>query len=202
MFALEFRAAEAILLPREKKQTQKVLPSEESWRQDLLPIGHFSAQEFRSRRFLLPVFRSTAGTARTAGTAKPQEPQQPRISNQQREPKQPVAARILGKGRHRHGDRGGRTMAGRREPGAVRKCVGAGNKAGFYTVDRYTGEQYWKVMLTHHHNTGGPWLNSTAVEQHSGRLQPGVCNIERDLAPQRPALQFGHGRIECLHRRH
>ena len=48
-------------------------------------------------------------------------------------------------------------------PGAIRKCVGAGNKAGFYTVDRYTGEQYWKVMLTNHHNNGGPWLNSTAV---------------------------------------
>ena len=48
-------------------------------------------------------------------------------------------------------------------PGAVRRCVGAGNKAGFYTVDRYTGEKYWKVMLTNHHNGGGPQLNSTAV---------------------------------------
>ena len=48
-------------------------------------------------------------------------------------------------------------------PGSIRRCVGAGNKAGFFTVDRYTGERYWKTMLTHHHNGGGPQLNSTAV---------------------------------------
>lgn len=48
-------------------------------------------------------------------------------------------------------------------PGAVRTCVGAGNKAGFYTLNRYTGEKYWKVMLTNHSNNGGPWMDSTAV---------------------------------------
>ncbi|MEE8177344.1 MAG: PQQ-binding-like beta-propeller repeat protein [Acidobacteriota bacterium] len=47
--------------------------------------------------------------------------------------------------------------------GAVRRCVGAGNKAGFYTVDRYTGERYWKVMLTNHSDDGGPIMSSTAV---------------------------------------
>lgn len=47
--------------------------------------------------------------------------------------------------------------------GAVRKCVGAGNKAGFYVVDRYTGEFYWKVMLTNHSGATGLQLSSTAV---------------------------------------
>ena len=48
-------------------------------------------------------------------------------------------------------------------PGAVRHCVGAGKKSGFYTLDRHTGELYWKVMLTNHSPGGGPTLNSTAV---------------------------------------
>jgi glucose dehydrogenase len=50
-----------------------------------------------------------------------------------------------------------------RRPGAVRRCVGAGNKAGFFTVDRYTGEFYWKVMLTNHSHGSGLMLNCTAV---------------------------------------
>jgi glucose dehydrogenase len=47
--------------------------------------------------------------------------------------------------------------------GVVRKCVGAGSKAGFYTVDRLTGDLYWKAMLTPASPGGGPQLNSTAV---------------------------------------
>lgn len=47
--------------------------------------------------------------------------------------------------------------------GAVRECVGAGNKRGFYAFDRYTGEPYWKSSLTAPHQAGGPLANSTAV---------------------------------------
>jgi glucose dehydrogenase len=46
---------------------------------------------------------------------------------------------------------------------AVRKCVAAGSKGGFYTWDRYTGQLYWKVMLTNASGSGGPFLDSTAV---------------------------------------
>ena len=41
-------------------------------------------------------------------------------------------------------------------------CVGAANKAGFFCWNRYTGELYWKVMLTNA-NPSGPNLNSTAA---------------------------------------
>ncbi len=45
---------------------------------------------------------------------------------------------------------------------ARRQCVGAANKAGFFCWNRYTGELYWKVMLTNA-NPSGPNLNSTAA---------------------------------------
>jgi len=45
----------------------------------------------------------------------------------------------------------------------IRSCVGAGNKAGFFCFNRYTGEKLWKTMLTHATNAGGPRLNSTAT---------------------------------------
>lgn len=45
----------------------------------------------------------------------------------------------------------------------IRSCVGAGNKAGFFCFNRYTGEKLWKAMLTHPTNAGGPRLNSTAT---------------------------------------
>lgn len=45
----------------------------------------------------------------------------------------------------------------------VRNCVGAGSKAGFFTWDRYTGELYWKVMLTSAAANGGMQQDSTAV---------------------------------------
>ncbi len=47
--------------------------------------------------------------------------------------------------------------------GAVRQCVGAGKKDGFYCLDRYTGERYWRVMLTDTGEAGGPRMSSTAV---------------------------------------
>jgi len=45
----------------------------------------------------------------------------------------------------------------------MRQCVGAGNKAGFFCWNRFTGELYWKTMLTNQSGSGGPLLNSTAV---------------------------------------
>ena len=45
----------------------------------------------------------------------------------------------------------------------VRKCVGAASKAGFYCFNRYTGQRYWKAMLTSSGPSSGPILNSTAV---------------------------------------
>ncbi len=47
--------------------------------------------------------------------------------------------------------------------GAIRQCVGAGNKRGFYVYDRYTGETYWKAALAAPHQAGGPLANSTAL---------------------------------------
>lgn len=47
--------------------------------------------------------------------------------------------------------------------GAVRQCVGAGKKDGFYCLDRYTGEKYWRTMLTDAGEAGGPRMSSTAV---------------------------------------
>lgn len=47
--------------------------------------------------------------------------------------------------------------------GDLRRCVGAGNKGGFITVNRHTGQRYWNVMLTNRSSGGGPRVNSTAV---------------------------------------
>ena len=45
----------------------------------------------------------------------------------------------------------------------TRPCVAAGNKAGMFCFNRYTGKKYWKAMLTNATNKGGPLVNSTAV---------------------------------------
>jgi len=45
----------------------------------------------------------------------------------------------------------------------VRRCIGAGNKAGFSCFNRYTGERYWRAMLTSAGAGAGPRLNSTAA---------------------------------------
>lgn len=45
----------------------------------------------------------------------------------------------------------------------TRPCVAAGNKSGFYCFNRYTGERYWKAMLTPAGTDGGPIVNSTAA---------------------------------------
>lgn len=45
----------------------------------------------------------------------------------------------------------------------IRKCVGAGNKGGFYCFNRHTGERYWKTMLTPTGRGSGLRLNATAV---------------------------------------
>ena len=45
----------------------------------------------------------------------------------------------------------------------VRNSVAAGSKGGFFTWDRYTGELYWKVMLTNAAASGGLQQDSTAV---------------------------------------
>ena len=47
--------------------------------------------------------------------------------------------------------------------GGVRKCIGAGSKGGFFCCDRFTGELFWKVMLTNSSSGGGPILDSTAT---------------------------------------
>jgi glucose dehydrogenase len=45
----------------------------------------------------------------------------------------------------------------------TRSCVAAGNKAGMFCFNRYTGQKYWKAMLTNATQKGGPLVNSTAV---------------------------------------
>jgi len=46
--------------------------------------------------------------------------------------------------------------------GAQRKCVGAGNKRGFYVWDRLTGDFLWRSQLTPASMFGGPQTDSTA----------------------------------------
>ncbi|MGZ8310478.1 MAG: outer membrane protein assembly factor BamB family protein [Allosphingosinicella sp.] len=46
--------------------------------------------------------------------------------------------------------------------GSRRKCVGAGNKRGFYVWDRLTGEYLWRSQLTPPSMFGGPQADSTA----------------------------------------
>ena len=77
---------------------------------------------------------------------------------------------------------------------AVRQCVIAGNKAGIFSFNRYTGERYWKVMLT---KAGAP--GRTAPEQHGHSLQPDLPGQQRHqsergyLRQRRPErLQRGH----------
>ena len=49
------------------------------------------------------------------------------------------------------------------QPSEVRRCVGAGNKAGFYCFNRTTGQRYWKNQLTPAGGGSGLRLNNTAV---------------------------------------
>jgi polyvinyl alcohol dehydrogenase (cytochrome) len=46
---------------------------------------------------------------------------------------------------------------------SARNCVGAGSKAGFFVCDRYTGQPYWKSILTNPGASGGLMTDSTAV---------------------------------------
>lgn len=45
----------------------------------------------------------------------------------------------------------------------IRACVGAGNKAGFYCLNRHSGQLYWKTMLGAACSSCGPRINATAV---------------------------------------
>ena len=47
--------------------------------------------------------------------------------------------------------------------GGVRPCVAAGNKAGIYCWNRYSGEFYWKAMLGERCTTCAAENNATAV---------------------------------------
>ncbi len=80
--------------------------------------------------------------------------------------------------------------------GATRQCVGAGNKRGFYTYDRYTGEPFWHAQLTAPHQAGGPLANSTAVAYNRVFL---TSNATGHGAPMRSvacALHAWSGDIE------
>ena len=50
--------------------------------------------------------------------------------------------------------------------GAVRQCVAAGKKDGFYCFNRYTGELYWRVQLTQLHPYGGPNVDEIAFNDN------------------------------------
>lgn len=83
-----------------------------------------------------------------------------------------------------------------RRPGAVRRCVGAGNKAGFYTVDRHTGELYWKVMLTNHSGATGLQLNSTAVAYNRVFAVSNASGVRRPPTSVTAGLNAYTGDIE------
>ncbi len=53
-------------------------------------------------------------------------------------------------------------MAPGRVRGSVRQCVAAGNKAGMYCWDRYSGQMFWHVMLGMSCAGCGPENNATA----------------------------------------
>ena len=77
--------------------------------------------------------------------------------------------------------------------GGVRPCVAAGNKAGIYCWNRYSGEFYWKAML-------GERCTTCAAENqcHGGGLQPDLCAV--CVARQRKAL-LSDGGLARLQRR-
>jgi polyvinyl alcohol dehydrogenase (cytochrome) len=69
------------------------------------------------------------------------------------------------------------------QPEEIRKCVGAGNKAGFYCFNRHTGERYWKTMLTPAGAGSGLRLNATAVAYNRVIVVSNVGGV-----PGRPAM--------------
>lgn len=78
---------------------------------------------------------------------------------------------------------------------AVRQCVIAGNKAGIFSFNRYTGERYWKVMLTKAAPRGGPLLNSTAIAYNRIYLVNNAINPKGDISVS-AALNAYNGDIE------
>lgn len=80
--------------------------------------------------------------------------------------------------------------------GALRQSVGAGNKRGFYSYDRYTGELYWKTSLTAPHQAGGPLANSTAVAYNRVFLASNAASAGNPLKSIACALNAYDGNIE------
>lgn len=80
--------------------------------------------------------------------------------------------------------------------GEVRHCIGAGNKGGFYCLNRYTGELYWKVMLGPAGPSGGPRFNATATAYNKVFVQ----NSSPDIQPLAvtAALNAYNGDIEWI----
>ncbi|MBI2818967.1 MAG: PQQ-binding-like beta-propeller repeat protein [Acidobacteria bacterium] len=81
--------------------------------------------------------------------------------------------------------------------GDVRRCVGAGNKAGFYCFNRHTGELYWRTSLEAASAGSGPRQSSTAVAYNR-------VFVQTDTPTSRPALSLTaalnayNGNIEWL----
>ncbi len=81
--------------------------------------------------------------------------------------------------------------------GHVRQCVGAGNKAAFYCLNRYTGELYWKVALWAANMSGGPRTNAVAAAYNKVFIQstsPG----NKQLLATTAALNAYNGDIEWI----
>ena len=88
-------------------------------------------------------------------------------------------------------------VAPQRLRGHVRQCVGAGNKGGFYCLNRYTGELYWKVMLGAPSSDSGPRTNATAVAYNKVFIQ--YCSpTSRPALAVTAALNAYNGDVEWI----
>ena len=81
--------------------------------------------------------------------------------------------------------------------GAIRQCIAAGNKVGYYCFNRYTGELYWRVQLTQRYHYGGPNVDEIAF--HDNKVYT-VSNAATQLIGKPPlsvtaALDAYTGRI-------
>lgn len=79
----------------------------------------------------------------------------------------------------------------------VRHCVGAGNKAGFYCLNRHTGELFWRTMLGQACSSCGPRINATAVAYNKVFVQNSSPISVPPLAVT-AALNAYNGEIEWI----
>lgn len=81
--------------------------------------------------------------------------------------------------------------------GDVRPCVAAGNKAGIYCWNRYSGELYWRVMLGNPSSASGPLIDAIATAYNKVYCQYASPTSAPPMAVS-AALNAYNGNIEWV----